>query len=73
MSEVPDGVSIAAKLTDLLPSGNAELAPVSEGVYVGDGLPPVHLQNLQQKSGKESSYKWGSSSQSFGHPTGRRI
>ena len=41
MSKVPAGVSVAAKLANLLPSANAELAPVSEGVYVGDGLPPV--------------------------------
>ena len=26
------------------PSANAELAPVSEGVYVGDGLPPVPVK-----------------------------
>ena len=41
MSKVLAGASIAAKLANLLPSANAELAPVSEGVYVGDGLPPV--------------------------------
>ena len=41
MSKVPAGVSVAAKLANLLPSANAELAPVSEGVYVGNGLPPV--------------------------------
>ena len=41
MSKVPAGVSVAAKLANLLPSANAELAPVSEGVYIGDGLPPA--------------------------------
>ena len=40
-SKVPAGVSVAAKLANLLPSANAELAPCSDGVYVGDGLPPV--------------------------------
>ena len=32
MNKVPAGVSVAAKLANLLPSANAELAPVSEGV-----------------------------------------
>ena len=41
MSKVPAGVSVAAELANLLPSANAELTQVSEGVYVGDGLPPV--------------------------------
>ena len=41
MSKVPAGVSIAAKLANLLPSTNAELAPVPEGVYVDDSLPPA--------------------------------
>ena len=41
MSKVPVGVSVAAKLANLLPSANAELTPISEGVYVGDSLPPV--------------------------------
>ena len=54
MSKVPAGASIAAKLANLFPSANAELAPVSEGVYVGDGL-PLYPQNLQQKSGKGNS------------------
>ena len=54
MSKVPAGVSVAAKLANLLPSANAELAPVSEGVYVGDTF-PMYPQNLQQKSGKGSS------------------
>ena len=40
-NKVPAVVSVAAKLANLLPSANAELAPCSDGVYIGDGLPPV--------------------------------
>ena len=72
MSKVPAEVSIAAKLANLLPSANAELTPVSEGVYVGDGLPPVPAK-LAAKIRKGEFVEMGSSSQSFGHPTGRRI
>ena len=73
MSKVPAGASIVAKLANLLPSANAELAPVSEGVYVGDdGLPPVPAK-LAAKIRKGEFVEMGSSSQSFGDPTGRRI
>ena len=44
MTKVPARVSVAAKLANLLPSANAELAPVSEGVYVGDGFPPLPVK-----------------------------
>ena len=53
-SKVPAGVSVAAKLANLLPSANTELTPCSDGVYVGDGLPLVPAK-LAAKSKKGSS------------------
>ena len=73
MSKVLAGVSVAAKLANLLQQ--MQNSPQSQKGYKKATAFPLFLQNLQQKSRKGRSYKWGGggSSQSFGHPTGRRI
>ena len=37
----PSGNSVAALMANLLPQANTGLASASQGVYVGEGLPPV--------------------------------
>ena len=40
-SSTPSGDSVAALIANLLHQSNAGLASASQGVYVGEGLPPV--------------------------------
>ena len=43
-SSTPSGDSVAALMANLLPQANAGLALASQGVYVGEGLPPSASQ-----------------------------
>ena len=56
--------STAATLTNLLPLSNMKGGNAVEGVYVGDGRPPVPTK-LAQKFSAGSSWTWVNYSPSF--------